>query len=127
MYPCHNTEEVVAQTGYDPEQDLSATRADSVFCAHGAGFHRSMERSAGSHACGGLAVKKERQSRRKHLPVTRHKPYDPDHWIEMEEIDAILARTYHANKHESADADEAAGAPPKNRDLGVQCAVTMHL
>ena len=22
-YPCHNTEEVVAQTGYDPERDLS--------------------------------------------------------------------------------------------------------
>jgi len=28
------------------------------------------------------------------------KTYDPDHWIDIEEIDAILARTYHANKHE---------------------------
>ena len=35
--PCHNTEEVLAETGYDPEADLDNT-PDSVFCAHGAGF-----------------------------------------------------------------------------------------
>ena len=35
--PCHNQEEVVAETGYDPEADLENT-PDSVFCAHGAGF-----------------------------------------------------------------------------------------
>ena len=35
--PCHNTDAVVAETGYDPEADLANT-PDSVFCAHGAGF-----------------------------------------------------------------------------------------
>ena len=35
--PCHNTEAVVAELGYDPEADLDNT-PDSVFCAHGAGF-----------------------------------------------------------------------------------------
>ena len=35
--PCHNTEAVVAEIGYDPEADLENT-ADSVFCGHGAGF-----------------------------------------------------------------------------------------
>ncbi len=35
--PCHNTEAVVAELGYDPERDLENT-PDSVFCAHGAGF-----------------------------------------------------------------------------------------
>ena len=35
--PCHNTEAVVAEFGYDPEADLENT-PDSVFCAHGAGF-----------------------------------------------------------------------------------------
>ena len=35
--PCHNTEQVVQETGYDPEADLPNT-PDSVFCAHGAGF-----------------------------------------------------------------------------------------
>ena len=36
--PCHNTEDVVAEIGYDPETDLENT-PDSVFCAHGAGFN----------------------------------------------------------------------------------------
>lgn len=36
-YPCHNTEEVLAQAGYDAEGDL-ANPSGSVFCAHGAGF-----------------------------------------------------------------------------------------
>lgn len=35
--PCHNTEEVIAEIGYDAEADTENT-ADSVFCAHGAGF-----------------------------------------------------------------------------------------
>ena len=35
--PCHNTDAVVAEFGYDPEADLENT-PDSVFCAHGAGF-----------------------------------------------------------------------------------------
>ncbi|MBR4635191.1 MAG: NYN domain-containing protein [Clostridia bacterium] len=34
---CENAEEVIAETGYDPERDLENT-PDSVFCAHGAGF-----------------------------------------------------------------------------------------
>ena len=36
--PCHNSETVIAETGYDPEADLENT-PDSVFCAHGAGFN----------------------------------------------------------------------------------------
>ena len=35
--PCHNPEEVIQSIGYDAERDLQNT-ADSVFCAHGAGF-----------------------------------------------------------------------------------------
>ena len=34
---CHNQEEVVERIGYDADADLENT-ADSVFCAHGAGF-----------------------------------------------------------------------------------------
>ena len=34
---CHNTEEVMAAAGYDPEADLE-NPPSSVFCAHGAGF-----------------------------------------------------------------------------------------
>ena len=35
--PCHNSEAVIAASGYDSDSDLD-NPADSVFCAHGAGF-----------------------------------------------------------------------------------------
>ena len=35
--PCHNAAEVIEAAGYEPEHDLD-NPADSVFCAHGAGF-----------------------------------------------------------------------------------------
>jgi len=35
--PCHNAEEIIAATGYDPEADL-INPPHSVFCASGAGF-----------------------------------------------------------------------------------------
>ncbi len=36
--PCHNAQQVIEETGYDPEGDLENT-PDSVFCGHGAGFN----------------------------------------------------------------------------------------
>ena len=36
--PCRDQEAVVAASGYDPERDLG-NPADSIFCAHGAGFN----------------------------------------------------------------------------------------
>lgn len=36
--PCHNTDEVIAEIGYNADADIENT-ADSVFCAHGAGFN----------------------------------------------------------------------------------------
>ena len=35
--PCHNAQQVIQETAYDPEADLENT-PDSVFCAHGGGF-----------------------------------------------------------------------------------------
>ena len=34
---CHNSGQVIEEAGYDPDSDIANT-ADSVFCAHGAGF-----------------------------------------------------------------------------------------
>ena len=34
---CHNSEEIIADVGYDPDADVE-NPADSVFCAHGAGY-----------------------------------------------------------------------------------------
>ncbi len=35
-YPCHNSENVISEIGYDCDSDIANT-ADSVFCSHGAG------------------------------------------------------------------------------------------
>ena len=35
--PCHNSERVIAEKGYEPERDLE-NPCGSVFCSHGAGF-----------------------------------------------------------------------------------------
>jgi len=36
--PCHNEQEVIEQTGYNPDEDIE-NPSGSVFCAHGAGFY----------------------------------------------------------------------------------------
>ena len=37
-YPCHNEQEVIETIGYDSDRDLE-NPADSIFCAHGAGYN----------------------------------------------------------------------------------------
>jgi len=37
-FPCHNTEKVAEESGYDPNRDIENS-ADSVFCSHGAGVN----------------------------------------------------------------------------------------
>ena len=37
-FPCHDSERVIAETGYDPDSDLE-NPADSIFCSHGAGYN----------------------------------------------------------------------------------------
>lgn len=91
-YPCHNTEEVVAQTGYDPERDLSHP-ADSVFCAHGAGFIVPWnEVPDHMHVEGRLLKKKEQQEEAP--SVKRQKPMIRITGSTLRRLMAILARTY---------------------------------
>ena len=97
-YPCHNPEEVMEAIGYDPERDL-ANPTGSVFCAHGAGFVVPWNEVPDYMHVEGRLLKKTLDEK---MPEERGrwKHYDPDHWIDTEEIDAILERTYHANRHE---------------------------
>ena len=96
-YPCHNSEEVIAAAGYEPERDM-AHPVDSVFCAHGAGFIVPWNEVPDyMHVEGRLLAKKQEEE---YTKVSGRKVYDPDHWIDIEEIDAILERTFHANKHD---------------------------
>ena len=53
---CHNSEEVIAQRGYEPEHDL-LNPADSVFCSHGAGVNVKWDEvPAHAHVDSGLRL-----------------------------------------------------------------------
>ena len=99
--PCHNAEEVIGQIGYDPEADL-LNPTGSVFCAHGAGFIVPWQEVKNY-----MHIESREEETRFVDPaydgrVGGEKPaYSEEEWLDPEEIDAILDRTYHANKKES--------------------------
>lgn len=99
--PCHNTEEVLGRIGYDAERDLE-NPSSSVFCAHGAGFivpwyqvpeymhlesiMKSYRTDALMDLSAGLSgIRKQAAARPEELSIG------------TDEIDAIIARTSHAN------------------------------
>lgn len=90
--PCHNSEEVMAAMGYDPEKDTENT-ADSVFCAHGAGFVVSWEQVPEyMHLESVLAPKKQEESRQ--VMRRAREARTKDTWISQEELEEIFVRTY---------------------------------
>ncbi len=84
--PCHNTEAVVAEAGYDPEADLDNT-PDSVFCAHGAGFPVKWNRvKEYMHLESGLKEEKTPQILTRNL------------WTEDRELEKIMERQFGPQK-----------------------------
>lgn len=93
--PCHNTDEVIEQIGYEAERD-TRNPADSVFCAHGSGFNvpwyevkdyahvDSVLNPVGTNENVVLTPKEAARTA-------------SDEWIGTEEVDRILAQTYFAN------------------------------
>lgn len=92
---CHNTQDVTEACGYEPEQDLE-NPASSVFCAHGAGFIVPWyEVSDYMH------VSDDLQDTRNITECPRTRPQNQfDYTIDLEEIDAIFAKTFDANRRE---------------------------
>ena len=95
--PCHNSEEIVALSAYDPEGDTE-NPTGSVFCAHGAGFVVDWDQvEAYMHlesAWGGSSPKKEPEG----LPVTesvrRQREAASEGYASEDELKAIFERTY---------------------------------
>ncbi len=107
--PCHNAEEVIERSGYEPEADLE-NPSSSIFCAHGAGFvvpwyevpdymhlesmgkDRLLTDEDDISALPGTAAeaaKRAAESRKEKA-------------IGTEEIDAIIERISHANSRDKA-------------------------
>ena len=83
--PCHNSDEIIAAIGYDPESDTD-NPADSVFCSHGAGH----------------TVKWNAVFDNMHIPAVLRAKRDPEHEhaapilsrSDEEELIRIYERTY---------------------------------
>lgn len=103
--PCHNTDEITAASGYDPESDLR-NPASSVFCAHGAGFvvdwrdvdsykHLDWDPDTG-------AVRSDDYSDQTGaVNYVSHAGAAGPVSLGNDEIDAIIERTAHANRREN--------------------------
>ena len=128
---CHNAEEVIAEKGYDPEGD-PGNPTGSVFCAHGAGFVVPWDQVKTYMHVESLwrDGKKEQQPAARQVAEpyasTREEP-----WIDREEIDRILNRTFYANSQGKApssykkrvvtygaDSMPSSAAPAKKKEAG---------
>lgn len=109
--PCHNEEEVIEAVGYDADGDTD-NPSGSVFCAHGAGFvvnwdevedymhlesclpPQTVDNDGEQPQSGGKRAGKKRAAGTGTEEMS----------IGTDEIDAILARTYNANKRDKSGA-----------------------
>lgn len=90
-FPCHNQDEIIAAAGYDPESDLDNS-ADSVFCAHGAGFNVKWN-EVGSY----MHLESAHKERNDDFfePITRQQVSSyRDRLVEDKELMEIFERTY---------------------------------
>ena len=94
--PCHNTQEVLEQIGYDPDRDLE-NPCGSIFCSHGAGV--TVEWSeVEDHMHLEMVYRKEDDSWKEEIQEVKAIRREALRTIGTDEIDAILNRTYGANK-----------------------------
>ena len=91
--PCHNADEVIAASGYDPERDVD-NPADSVFCSHGAGVTvKWNEVRQHMHVDSGWRPAGERASGGQPVPAMPAMSYESHAALEKE-LMAIFERTY---------------------------------
>ncbi|MGN0481843.1 MAG: NYN domain-containing protein, partial [Lachnospiraceae bacterium] len=97
---CHNEQEIIEKMSYDPVAD-TRNPVSSVFCAHGSGFvvewdevkdYMHMEYVYGS---------KNNDNSNIHLQASKPKSVVSD-TISQEEIEAIFASTFYANRRDKA-------------------------
>lgn len=132
---CHNTDEVLAAAGYDPDADTD-NPADSVFCSHGAGYlvkwdevparaHVSsgLERRLGTAPAAGQTQEEDEANARRRRASAYCGTLEQD-----KELLAIFERTYGKIKRRGGvdDAKKAARAAlhttPGGERAGCACA-----
>ena len=87
-FPCHNTDEVLAEFRYDPTADMDNT-PDSVFCSHGAGFVVPWDRVPEYMHLEGLKLDKEED-----LAIPEPQVIRRNLNIDEKELEAIMEREF---------------------------------
>lgn len=96
---CHNPKEVIAEIGYDAEADL-ANPTGSVFCAHGAGYLVDWDQVPEFMHVESVLHKKSWEHDGK-AAAALQRVYEEE-WIDAEEVDSILAKTFGANRRDKS-------------------------
>lgn len=127
-FPCHNTEEVMEGISYDPLRDVE-NPSSSVFCAHGAGFVVEWDQVADyMHLESTLEAEDEiteeasgREEGYGQIPGIRpderkaKSTGQEERSLGLDEIEAILQKTSHANRKESREAGREGWKRTRNR------------
>ena len=95
---CHNADEVIAATGYDPDGDTD-NPSDSVFCSHGAGYYVPWNQVKDHMHLESVLMDSSRETDEKEDTLAQRRAYIEEETIDTEEIDRILEQTYYANQH----------------------------
>lgn len=115
--PCHNQEEVIEKTGYDPDSDME-NPADSVFCAHGAGFNVKWDQAEEHmHLLSGWKPEEEAAEEGSFgstASVTNSGGYSGSA-EEDEELERIFEKTYGASKPKTRIPQKAFEAKKKKQ------------
>ncbi|MGN0435818.1 MAG: NYN domain-containing protein, partial [Wujia sp.] len=103
--PCHNQDEVVAESGYNPNEDMR-NPSSSVFCAHGSGFIVPWD-----EVFDYMHVTDDDESDKilEELHTTSKEVFDYN--IGADEIEEIMSKTFSANKNARKNAFKKKKSP----------------
>lgn len=97
--PCHNPKEIIEKIGYQAEEDLCNPSA-SVFCTHGAGFIVPWNQVKDyMHVESRIQSEKHQEPELSDMQMQSNSLFED--FIDEEQIEAILNRTYRANEKQS--------------------------
>ena len=116
--PCHNTQQVVEERGYDPDRDVD-NPSGSVFCDHGAGVHVPWnEVRSRMHVDSGWLPEEERA--RKAQPAPQFQRGYASQVALDKELEEIFARTYGAVKPRAFHSVKATTKPKERPWKGLK-------
>ena len=79
---CHNADEIIKQSGYDPDHDLE-NPCGSVFCSHGAGYNVAWNEVPDHMHLESVLAKETVEEELDE--ITQRRAYIEEEWIHMEE------------------------------------------